>query len=164
MSVNTTAHSQSQRIVVEAAVGNKQTYASSNLGLSQSDFNRPAKSDGQRLLHHSDSGYISPTVPPGISPQTPSKGLQSALSAKFQAGLTVTTEGSNRVETDAADKLETDNHNHSAEVMQSVVQRSRESQGEYRERILPDESVSCLTACVASCTSPRSCKRLSYFS
>ena len=113
--------------------------SSSKLGLSSADLcDRSSKSDGKRLLIHTDSGYISPTVAPasnGNSPQTPSKELPQIV--KFQTG------------TAASEEKDTEKLNHKTETsMQSVLSArsapSRESQVDYRRRSLPAESVSSL--------------------
>ena len=155
-SISATAPSRTR--AVEVVVDSKLAY-------NGSAFKSPkygnSSGDEKRLLLHSDSGYISPTVAPasnGNSPQTPSKGLV----LKFQTTGTVAEDQKPAVETDSAvqrpqrvsENLNNLNSlNRKTDNMQTVVRPSRENQTEYRarRRSLPAESVSSLNFCCCCC-------------
>lgn len=154
------AAAQSRSRAVEVVVDSKLEYNGAALKSSKHGFpsaesyGTSSKHDQKRLLLHSDSGYISPTVAPasnGNSPQTPSKGLVLQC-VKFQTG-TITEDQNLAVETDSvvvqpprvSENL--NNLNHKPENMQSVVLRpSREVQMDSRSRRRSLPSVSSLTS------------------
>lgn len=113
------------------------------LGLSSTDLrDQASKQDGKRLLIHSDSGYISPTVAPassGNSPQTPSK---EPLKVTFQSGTISEEPRTSSLEVVSADEksIEQEKANRTTSVnMQRVVVENRV---EHVQRSLAAESVS----------------------
>ena len=133
-------------VAVDSSTKQQLHASGAKLGLSSADLrDRPLKQDGKKLLIHSDSGYISPTVAPasnGNSPQTPSK---EPLKVTFQTGTideepakTKSPEVGRSTGLESIERQEIQNRK--ADDMQRML--ARESRVEQVQRSLAAESVS----------------------